>query len=100
MELGLLLLSQEFLELARKVDERNAKDTANVTQFEQVQTPRARFVITYERLWLAKFAGHIYLSKTRLQPELAQERQQRLLLFPVCRQAWPTLVHSARSIEA
>jgi hypothetical protein len=51
-------------------------------------------------LRLAKCTGHVNLAETCLPSELAEERQQGLLLPPVRREARTALFHSASSIEA
>lgn len=66
-------LFQEPLKPPNKVNERNAKDSADLPQFEQVEAARAGFVIANERLRLAKCTSHVNLTEPCLRPEPAEE---------------------------
>ena len=88
-----------LLKSANEVNQRHAQDPADLPKFEQIQPPRAGFVIADECLWFSESPCHVNLTETSVQPKLTEQRQECLLLFPVRREPGTTLVHSGSSIR-
>jgi hypothetical protein len=53
--------------------------SADLTQFQQIQSPFARFELAYEGLWLAEFFGQVYLPQAGSKTNLAQKLLERIL---------------------
>src|SRR5437879_6372068 len=57
------VLLEKFLEAPNEADQRHAENSADLPEFEQVQTARSRFIVTDECLRFAQGLRHIDLSK-------------------------------------
>ena len=70
-----------FLETVEQFEQSYPGRVANLAEFDQIQSPFARFVLRNERLRLAQSDCEIFLTKPRAEPELPEHSLQRFLFL-------------------
>jgi hypothetical protein len=92
-------LSKRLFELPDEVDEGDTQNSADLAEFQEVQTTSAGFIIADEGLGLSQCVRHIDLPETGFGPKLAEQRTESFLLLSIGREPRPAFFHSARRIE-
>jgi hypothetical protein len=67
--------SKKFLEFTNEINKGNAKDSADLAEFEQIQPTCTGLIITHECLRFAECSCHVNLAKAGFGSELTEQRQ-------------------------
>ena len=83
----------DFLEPPHELSDRNTHSAARITEFEKIEPPRTRLVLTDERLRLSEFLRQSLLAQAGVGAGLLKQLAQGFLLLPIGTQARAGLLH-------
>jgi hypothetical protein len=79
--------------------QRDADNTANCVEFEQIQATYAVLIFAHDGLAYAKGEGQVLLAESSFFSDRTQQREQYMLLLPTASQSWSALRHEIARIK-